>query len=74
MIDTCVATTDNASQSNVQMRDMGCDGIITHMQNQASQMEVQMKEADVTCDLLMPSDDDDASNLEEVTCIKCNGT
>ena len=33
MIDTCVRTADNASQSDVQVRDMGCDGIITHMQN-----------------------------------------
>ena len=75
MIDTCVRTTDNASQSNVQVRDMGCDGIIPEMQNQASQMEVQMKEADVTCDLLIPSDEDeDAVDLEEVPCIKCLGS
>ena len=55
---------------------MGCDGIIPDMQNQASQMEVvQMKEADVTCDLLIPSEDDeDAVDLEEVPCIKCNGS
>ena len=54
---------------------MGCDGILQEMQNQASQMEVQVKEQDVTCDLLIPSDDDeDAVDLEEVTCIKCNGT
>lgn len=33
-----------------------------------------MKEADVTCDLLIPSDDDDAADVEEVSCIKCNGT
>ena len=38
-------------------------------------MEVEMKEADVTCDLLIPDDSDgDAADLEEVTCIKCNGT
>jgi DnaJ-class molecular chaperone len=52
---------------------MACDGILTQMQNQASQMEVQMKEQDVTCDLLIADDDDDA-DIEEVTCIKCNGT
>jgi DnaJ-class molecular chaperone len=47
---------------------MGCDGIITTMQNQASQMMSEMKDVDITCDLLIPSD------VEEVTCIKCNGT
>ena len=44
------------------------------MQSQASQMEVQMKEADVTCDLLIPSEEEDAVDLEEVPCIKCNGS
>lgn len=38
MINTCVEMADNASQSNVQVRDMGCDNIIPEMQNQASQM------------------------------------
>jgi len=33
-----------------------------------------MKEADVTCDLLIPSEDEDAADLEEVSCIKCNGS
>ena len=28
MINTCVEMADNASQSNVQVRDMGCDNII----------------------------------------------
>jgi len=37
-------------------------------------MEVQVKDTDVTCDLLIPSDEDDAEGIEEVTCIKCNGT
>lgn len=37
-------------------------------------MEVQVKEVDVTCDLLIPSDDEDAVDLEEVSCIKCCGT
>ncbi len=32
-----------------------------------------MKNVDITCDLLIPSDEDDAE-VEEVTCIKCNGT
>lgn len=41
------------------------------MQHQASQMAVQMKEVDVTCDLLIPSDDEEVA---EVACIKCNGT
>jgi hypothetical protein len=43
------------------------------MQTQASQMEVQVKDVDVTCDLLIPSDDDE-NDLEEVACIKCNGS
>ena len=43
------------------------------MKTQASQMEVQVKEVDVTCDLLVPSDDDE-NDLEEVACIKCNGS
>ena len=35
-------------------------------------MDVQVKkDMDVTCDLLIPSDDEE---MEEVTCIKCNGT
>ena len=55
------------------MCDTGCDGIITEMQNQTTQMEIQVKDMDVTCDLLIPSDEDEAG-LEEVTCIKCNGT
>ena len=29
-------------------------------------MEVQVKDMDVTCDLLIPSDDDDAAGYEEV--------
>lgn len=34
-----------------------------------------MKEADVTCDLLIPSsEDEDAVDLEELPCIKCNGS
>ena len=28
----------------------------------------------MTCDLPIPSDDDDAADVEEVSCIKCNGT
>lgn len=74
MIDTCVPMQDSSSQARTQMRDMGCDGIVTHMQTQASQMEVQMKSVDVTCDLLIPSDGEEDPNVEEVTCIKCNGT
>lgn len=74
MIDTTVQMHDMSSQANTKMRDMGCDGIITEMQNQASQMEVQVKDCDVTCDLLIPSDDEDAEGLEEIACIKCNGT
>lgn len=73
MIDTCVKMADSQSQVGVEVRDMACDGILTHMQNQASQMEIQVKEQDVTCDLLIADDDDDA-DIEEVTCIKCNGT
>ena len=74
MIDTTVQMNEMGSQANTKMRDMGCDGIITEMQNQASQMEVQVKDTDVTCDLLIPSDEDDVEGIEEVTCIKCNGT
>ena len=62
-----------SSQARTQMCDTSCDGIITEMQNQASQMDVQVKDMDVTCDLLIPSGDED-DQLEEVTCIKCNGT
>ena len=40
MIDTTVQMNEMGSQANTKMRDMGCDGIITEMQNQASQMEV----------------------------------
>lgn len=38
-------------------------------------MDIQIgtKDVDITCDLLIPSDDDDA-DVEEVSCIKCNGT
>jgi len=73
MIDTTVPMQSMGSQVNTAMKDAGCDGIITEMQNQASQMEVQVKDMNVTCDLLIPSDDD-AEGIEEVTCIKCNGT
>lgn len=74
MIDTCATMVDNASQSRPQVRDMGCDGIVMQMQSQASQMDIQVtKDVDVTCDLLIPSDDDEAG-LEEVSCFKCNGT
>lgn len=45
------------------------------MHNQAVQMEVQVKDCDVTCDLLIPSDEDgEGQDLEEVDCIKCNGS
>ena len=74
MIDTCVETNETSTQAHAATRDMGCDGRITQMQNQASQMEVMAKDVDVTCDLLIPSDDDDAVGLEEVACFKCNGT
>mmetsp|Transcript_24316 Transcript_24316/g.30156 ORF Transcript_24316/g.30156 Transcript_24316/m.30156 type:complete len:170 (-) Transcript_24316:961-1470(-) len=37
-------------------------------------MEVQVKDTDVTCDLLIPSDDEQAEGLEEIACIKCNGS
>jgi len=36
MIDTTVAVQEMGSQANTNMRDMGCDGIITEMQNAAS--------------------------------------
>ena len=74
MIDTCVPTFNTGSQATSNVRDQGCDGIITEMQNQASQMEVQMKEVDVTCDLLLPSDEEEGGEVEEVACIKCNGS
>lgn len=74
MIDTTVKTQDMSSQARTTVCDTGCDGIITEMQNAASQMEVQVKDMDVTCDLLIPSDDEDMAGVEEVTCIKCNGT
>lgn len=34
-------------------------------------MMSEMKDVDVTCDLLIPSDDEDVA---EVACIKCNGS
>lgn len=38
-------------------------------------MKTEVKDMDVTCDLLIPSDDDgDNVDLEEVACFKCNGT
>jgi len=76
MIDTCVTTNERSSQAVSRVRDAGCGGagIITEMQNQASQMNVEVKDSDVTCDLLLPSDEDECEGLEEVTCIKCNGT
>lgn len=76
IIDTCVKTSDMSSQVVAQTRDAGCDGIVTQTNNVGSQMEaVEVKEVDVTCDLLIPSDEDeDAASLEEVTCIKCNGS
>ena len=36
MIDTCVTTHEMSSQAHAATRDMGCDGRITQMQNQAS--------------------------------------
>lgn len=56
------------------MRDQGCDGMRAPMHNQAVQMEVQVKDCDVTCDLLIPSDESGDEKLEEVACIKCNGS
>lgn len=74
MIDTCVQMCDMSSQVKTTMQDQGCDGLLTEMQNQASQMEVQVKDMNVTCDLLVPSDEDDAEGIEPVSCFKCNGS
>lgn len=63
-----------SSQVKTNMQDQGCDGLVPQTQNEASQMEVQVKDADVTCDLLVPSDEDDAEGLEELACFKCNGS
>lgn len=37
-------------------------------------MQTEVKDMDVTCDLLIPSDSDEDVGLEEVACFKCNGT
>lgn len=75
MVDTKVTTQDMSSQAYTNVRDQGCDGIQMTMQNQASQMEVEVKDCDVTCDLLIPSDGEEGqADLEEVSCIKCNGS
>ena len=55
------------------MQDQSCGGKSAEMQHQASQMVVQAKDVDITCNLLVPSDDD-AEPIEEMACFKCNGS
>ena len=57
------------------MKDMGCDGIKTSTQAQACQMNVNMSDSEVNCQLLIPDENDKEEAIEsEVTCFKCNGS
>lgn len=57
------------------MKDMGCDGIKTSTQAQACQMNVNMSDSEVNCQLLVPDENDREEAIEsEVTCFKCNGS
>ena len=53
---------------------MGCDGIKTDTFNQASQMDVQMSDNEVNCQLLVPDEKDEEAIEQEVVCFKCNGS
>jgi hypothetical protein len=54
-------------------QDTGCDGIKFLQSHVGSQMERNVKEAEVSCEIIIP-DDEEALAHESITCFKCMGT
>ncbi len=52
-------------------QDTGCDGIHTITSHVGSQIERNVKDCEISCEIIIP--DEEAMNYEAITCFKCMG-
>jgi len=75
MIETRVEQISSATQARANTRDAGNDGLTTETKAQGSQMTTTVTDAQANCQLIVPDEDEnEEAGVEEITCIKCNGS